>query len=129
VEAVCDRVLILRAGRLALDQRLADLCAGNRLLVTLDRPPAEVGPLIADIAGVRSWTPLDGQGERRRYALETEDADAAAPTLARAIADTGWPLYGLHREGRDLEALFREVSLGTGATVQQPATGQGVAHV
>ncbi len=54
VEAVCDRVLILRAGRLALDQRLADLRAGSRLLLTLDRPPAEVGPLLAGLAGVGS---------------------------------------------------------------------------
>lgn len=115
VEAVCDRVLILRAGRLALDARLADLSAGNRLLVTLDRPPAEVGQLLAGLPSVATWTPLDAQGRHRRYALETQDADAAAPALARAVADAGWPLYALQREGRNLEALFREVNLGVGA--------------
>ena len=115
VEAVCDRVLILRAGRLALDARLADLSASNRLLVTLDRPPTGVAHPLAALPSVATWTPLDGQGRHRRYALETQDADAAAPALARAVADAGWPLYALQREGRNLEALFREVNLGVGA--------------
>ena len=116
VEAVCDRVLILRAGRLALDQRLADLRAGSRLLLTLDRPPAEVGPLLADLAGVGTWQALDTQGEHHRYALDTADATLAAPAVARAVADAGWPLYALHPEGRDLEALFRDVNRGPTAT-------------
>jgi len=114
VEAVCDRVLILRGGRLALDAHLAELRAGNRLLVTLDQGPAEVGPLLASLTGVTAWARLDAQGGHLRYALETQDADAAAPALARAVADAGWPLYALHREGRDLEALFREVNLDSG---------------
>jgi len=121
VEAVCDRVLILRAGRLALDARLADLSTSNRLLVTLDRPPAEVGPLLGGLSGVAAWSVLDAQGARRRYALDTEDADAAAPALARAVADAGWALYALQPEGRDLEGLFREVNLNPGA----PASGLG----
>jgi ABC-2 type transport system ATP-binding protein len=120
VEAVCDRVLILRAGRLALDARLADLKAGCRLLVTLDRPPVEAGPLFGALPGVVSWAPLDGQGANRRYALETADAVAAAPTVARAVANAGWPLYALHPEGRDLEALFREVNLDLAAAAPAP---------
>ena len=122
VEAVCDRVLILRAGRLALDQRLADLRAGSRLLLTLDRPPAEVGPLLADLAGVGTWQALDSQGGHQRYALDTTDANLAAPAVARAVADAGWPLYALHPEGRDLEALFRDVN-------RRPTATQEAAHV
>ena len=116
VEAVCDRVLILRAGRLALDQRLADLRAGSRLLLTLDRPPAEAGPLLAGLAGVGAWQALDTQCGHQRYALDTTDANLTAPAVARAVADAGWPLYALHPEGRDLEALFRDVNRGPTAT-------------
>jgi ABC-2 type transport system ATP-binding protein len=121
VEAVCDRVLILRAGRLALDRTLAQLRRDGRLLVTLDRPPAAAGPLLAGLTGVQGWSLVDGTGVRQRYALETTDADAAAPLVARAVAEAGWPLFALHGEGRDLEALFREVNAGTNA--------QEVAHV
>jgi len=115
VEAVCDRVLILRSGRLALDTTLAKLRRDGRLLVTLDRPPAAAGPLLAELTGVQGWSLVDGSGPRQRYALETTDADAAAPLVARAVAEAGWPLFALHGEGRDLEALFREVNAGTNA--------------
>ena len=37
VQAVCDRVLILRNGKLALDSRLEDLKNSSRLLVTVDQ--------------------------------------------------------------------------------------------
>jgi ABC-2 type transport system ATP-binding protein len=110
VEAVCDRVLILRSGRLGLDRTLAQLRRDGRLLVTLDRPPASAGPLLARLTGVQGWSLVDGSGPRQRYALETTDADAAAPLVARAVAEAGWPLFALHGEGRDLEALFREVN-------------------
>jgi ABC-2 type transport system ATP-binding protein len=129
VEAVCDRVLILRAGRLALDARLADLSAPHRLLVTLDRLPAEVGPLLSGLPGVTAWQGLDTQGAHQRYALHTRDPDASAPALARAVADAGWALYALHAEGHDLEALFREVNLDTGVAVHRTAAAQETTHV
>ncbi|MEY6433332.1 ATP-binding cassette domain-containing protein [Thioalkalicoccus limnaeus] len=115
VEAVCDRVLILRAGRLVLDQPLAELRAGDRLLVMLDRPPDEVAARLVGLAaatGVTACTPLgeDSGPGPRRYALTTADPDAAAPRVARRIAEAGWSLYGLWSERRDLDSLFREVN-------------------
>jgi len=118
VEAVCDRVLILRAGRLALDARLAELRATRRLLVTLDRPAAEAQPLLGGLSGVEACTPIGPQADpgvtRPRYALDTADPDALAPLVANSVTAAGWPLYGLEREGRDLQTLFREVNAGAG---------------
>jgi ABC-2 type transport system ATP-binding protein len=112
VEAVCGRVLILRAGQLVLDAPLDELRTTRRLLVTLDRPAAEVIKRLADVSGVTACRPLDGEGDaaRHSYLLEAADPDAAAPLVARAVADAGWPLYGLQREGQSLETLFREVN-------------------
>ncbi len=114
VEAVCDRVLILRAGQLALDARLAELHATGRLLVTLDRPPVEVAGRLDALPSVKACTPIEHQLENatahRQYMLETTDPDETAPLVARAIVEAGWPLYRLEREGQDLETLFREVN-------------------
>lgn len=110
VEAVCDRVLILRAGRLALDARLSDLAVPSRLLVTLDRPLQEVEALFADLDAVAGCTLLETLGERHRYALDTADPEADAPRVARSVGAAGWPLYGLAPETRDLETLFGEVN-------------------
>jgi ABC-2 type transport system ATP-binding protein len=95
--------------------------------VTLDRPAAEAKSVLASIPGVTAVTPIDEEGGHRRLALTVEDARAAAPAAARAIAERGWNLFGLEPERRDLEALFRAISeAGTAADLQ---TAQGAAHV
>jgi ABC-2 type transport system ATP-binding protein len=110
VDAVCDRVLILRAGQLVLDTRMEDLGGSHRLLVTLDRPPAEATPLLGKLNAVKEVLPLESAGSRYRYALDTTDPDAAAPLVARSMGEAGWPLFGLQPEVKDLETIFAEVN-------------------
>ena len=116
VEAVCDRVLILRAGHLALDARLAELRTTGRLLVSLDRAAAEAEGLLRGLHGVAACTLLgpakgDAHGPLR-YALDTADPEGLAPRVASTVVAQGWPLYGLQREKRDLQGLFHEVNAG-----------------
>jgi len=118
VEAVCERVLIMRSGRLALDSRLDSIGQSPRLLVTLDRTPAEAEPVLAAIPGVASVRLHEDSNGRRCYALSAEDAGGAAPAVARAVTGKGWELFGLAPERRDLEALFGAVS-GVGETAAE----------
>ncbi|MCU0833931.1 MAG: ABC transporter ATP-binding protein [Chromatiaceae bacterium] len=110
VEAVCDRVLIMRAGRLALDAHLGALSAPQRLLLTLDPGPQAVRPLLAGIDGVEQVLALDPEDGRQRFALVAADPITAAPLVADAVHRAGWALYALHPEIRDLETLFGEVN-------------------
>ncbi len=111
VEAVCGRVLIMRGGRLALDSRLDAIGRQPRLLVSLDRDPAEVTPVLAGLSGITGITLLDRDGGLNRFALETADLRASSPIVAQAVSERGWPLYGLEAERQDLEALFGAVTL------------------
>ncbi len=110
VEAVCDRVLILRAGRLALDSSLHDRGTSNRIRVTVDRPPAQAAPLLQQWGSITAVEPIASDGGRQTYLVETDGAVATAPLIARAIADAGWDLFGLEPERHDLEALFGAVN-------------------
>jgi ABC-2 type transport system ATP-binding protein len=110
VEAVCDRVLIMRNGSLALDARLDVLSSPSRLLVSLDRPPPEAEPMLRDLDSVTSVEHLDSSAGRYRFALETADPAGTAPLVARSVGAAGWGLYGLQPEIRDLEKLFGAVS-------------------
>ena len=113
VEAVCGRVLIMRGGRLALDSELNAIGRQPRLIVTLDRAPAEAEPVLSGVTGIAGATLLDRDGDLRRYALETTDPRAAAPAVARTVSDHHWSLFGLAPERQDLEALFGAVTLET----------------
>lgn len=106
VEAVCSRVLIMRAGRLAMDSDLRTVGRDPRLLVTLDRSVSEVQDVLGGLDGVGEIAHLDDEGVRRRFALTTADPAKLAPRVAHLVSQRGWGLYGLIPERRDLEALF-----------------------
>jgi ABC-2 type transport system ATP-binding protein len=125
VQATCDRVLIMRAGRMALDQRLADLARSRRLLVAVDAGDAGAEPLLAQVAGVGAVRRLDGGEGHRRYALDlAEGGDGAAPEVARALIEGGCRLYALEPERRDLEGVFGEIN----AELDVTRGGKEVAH-
>lgn len=111
VAAVCDRVMILRSGQLAVDERLSALQESKRVVLatdaTLDSLQAALGDAgtakqadAADDSGAPSFAiECDGAADRERIA-----------DLARRLVAGGVAIHGLAAEKRDLETVFREVS-------------------
>ncbi|HXR18518.1 MAG TPA: ATP-binding cassette domain-containing protein [Steroidobacteraceae bacterium] len=108
VQAVCERVLILRAGRKVVDARLDELQREMRLLVTLDRDDASVRQVLHSIDGVAEVELVESTHGRYRYALRADES--VAPAVSAAVYRAGLSLYGLSRERRTLETLFAEVN-------------------
>lgn len=112
VQAVCERVVIMRSGRKVVDSRMSELQQGARLLVTLDRDPGTALPVLQAVPGVSSAqldTRLEaGRGGRWRYALQS--AEDTAPAVSAAVQRAGFALHALTPEQRDLEAVFAEVN-------------------
>ncbi len=131
VEAVCARVLIMRAGRLALDSALGAIGATPRLRVTLDQRPSDVQALLGGLPGITAVDPIGDEGTQRDFAITTDDPSAAAPRVAAAVAERGWALYALERERHDLEALFGQIAAATPAETPttDTSTAQEAAHV
>lgn len=104
VDAICDRALILRDGRLALDQRLAELRTTGHLQLRTDLPVDRVRELLPRYN-------IEQQRDDLRLTLATdEDIDAVSAEVASAVAAAG-NLYRLTPEARDLETVFRQVSV------------------
>ena len=109
VQAVCDRVIIIQHGKKVLDSRLDALNTSRRLLVRTDR--AEAGELLETVDGVTTVIPIPDAGDRYCFALTgNKAATELAPTVAAAIINKGWPLYGLSPETRSLERVFSEIN-------------------
>lgn len=111
VQATCDRVLILRSGRLVLDARLAELNQSSRLRILMDCPPEQALPLLGGDV-VREVRHEGGQAGQHSYKLELEDAAPPdfTPQLIQRLCAQGIQLYAVHPERRDLETLFRELN-------------------
>ncbi len=105
VQAVCERVLILRAGELVVDARLDELQQASGLWVRVDGEAADTLGRIEGVTRVEDQGVEDGQ---RLYLLETKPE--TAPAVAEAVAAAGLKLYALQPRRRDLETLFAEIN-------------------
>ncbi len=102
VNAVCDRVLILRNGALVVDERLETLQQTDALLLRTS-PEAKVAELLpgAELSSAGHWRlPVDGS------------LDSAAQEATARLVGAAAPVYEVRPEQRNLETLFREVSEG-----------------
>ena len=114
VQAVCDRVIIIQQGRKALDARLAELSAGQRLLVTTDDRQEAVA-LLSGVEGVAKVESLPAKEGLACFALSgSRVARELAPAVADAVIGWGWNLYSLAPESRNLEKVFSEINMVAG---------------
>ena len=110
VQAVCERVLILSAGRLVVDSTLAALQSDHKLRLQLahgDASRGDASDYLRAIDGVASVTRLDA-GAQATYLLDA--AADVAPAVAAAVQAHGDQLYALQPVARDLESVFAEVN-------------------
>ena len=106
VDAVCDRVMILRAGELAVDERLVALKESARVTLATDAAHAAVAAAVGEFATVVP------HGEDFAFAFQNGAAATSERTaeLARRLVEGGVSIHGLAAEKRDLETVFREVA-------------------
>lgn len=108
VDALCDRVLIMRSGELALDSTLAELRNSNRLCLSSDIDESSATQLLQQIEGVEAIQAIDGY-----YQIsisEQADFNQLSSQIAYQLISNNHQLYELKRDQRDLESVFREVN-------------------
>ena len=114
VEAMCDRVIIILNGRVAVDSSMSKLQANNAIALSTDQDLAAVEGAIGKIAGVRKVQTLNqGGSEGNHFSIDFEgDLADAAPAVAKTVVEKGWKLLRLNSEQRNLETVFKEVNRG-----------------
>jgi len=114
VQAICDRVIIMKDGEKALDARLTDLNRNDRLLVIISAPPDTAETVLKGMSGVNAVHAATVAGsDNHTYALSLNTAEnrlQTAADIASTIHENGWQLYGMHFEFRNLETVFAEIS-------------------
>lgn len=116
VEAVCDRVLMVRSGKLVLNSRLDELTEAGVLNVRTSLGVSALQTILQSLVGAKGFqfSPQGAVIECRVKLAEQSTANQVSAELARKIVEAGGELYQLHREQRDLETLFRELNSGEG---------------
>lgn len=108
VEAICDRVIVIRAGEIVANDRLSVLMRGTGAPVIIAEFSGPVSPeVFENIPGISQVVKLD---ERSVKII------SAGPDLRQEIfrlaAEKNLPLIGLKNEAQNLEQIFRELTTG-----------------
>ncbi|XOF34668.1 MAG: ABC transporter ATP-binding protein [Candidatus Electrothrix sp. YB6] len=114
VQAVCDRVIIIKDGAVALDSRLEELWQSSKLLISTDAESGKAIELFSALPQVASAV----KSRAGQFTLELNKeagGDETAAAAARSIHEQDWPLYSMHFESRNLETVFAEISEKGGA--------------
>ena len=119
VDAVCDRVMILRAGELALDERLSALKESARVNLATDAPLERIQSAIDGFATASA----SGDGFAVTFDGSPDESHVAA--LAERLVAGGVAVHSLAPEKRDLETVFREVTSARSVEPATPADAQG----
>ncbi len=117
VQAVCERVLIMRAGKMVVDSRMDALQAEQHLRVTLDNHHAS--DYLKKVEGVTAVASCQASQQLACYSLEA--TSEAAPLVAKAVSQAGDQLFSLQPEIRTLETIFAEVNESDNTTQQEAA--------
>jgi len=112
VEAVCERVLILKNGQVAVDRQLAELNTCGELLLRTDTVVRNLDDLLLRMPQVQSVERLPGTDSINEYCLHLKDGadpDVASGNIAECVSRSGGRLYQLDRQVKHLDQIFNEV--------------------
>jgi len=105
IEQVCDRVVVMRAGRMVTAGTLDELALVARPSVVVETPAPAAALAVLRRMGASAAT-ADADGQRVRADLP----DVAVEDVTRALVLADVPVRGIGRSGRSLEELFVELT-------------------
>jgi ABC-2 type transport system ATP-binding protein len=112
VDAVCDRVLMLRNGQLALDQSLADLYDTKMLLLCTSTGVQSLPTYLSQLPQIASLQHAVGADGFMHFDLHLHpnvDINTASNNVAQCVIKAGAKMYQLQVSTRSLDRVFREV--------------------
>lgn len=119
VEALCDRVLMMRSGKLVLDESINSIKNSNQLRLETSLSNDQIASFITEINGVKLVKPQQSTANGSylyTFAVDKpSDFNSVSAAISRGVLGCGGELYAITRTERNLESLFTEI-------VNQPST-------
>jgi ABC-2 type transport system ATP-binding protein len=109
VEAVCERVIIINAGRIGFSRSLDDLERTTVILLEVRGPAEQVASALRATHGVAQVTARPVGDGVTGFEIRTQDDQDLREALGQAVVQKGWPLRRLERQRQRLEDAFFDV--------------------
>ena len=115
MEAVCERVIIIASGRIALDQPLDQLHDARAVEVEVRGPVDAVRKALETTPGAGSVRKVGGEGDLGRFEVRAKDRSATEELreqIAKRVIQNNWALRRLDLSRSTLEERFVEAVRG-----------------
>lgn len=109
VEAICDRVIILNSGKLAVDQPLSSLQKIDAVHVTTDATYDELNNITHTLNVNITTLNHDNISTFSVHIGDNADINTICKYIAQHIVETGKSLYALSPQRQDLETIFKNI--------------------
>ena len=107
VQAICERVLIMRGGQLVLDSKIKDLQSENKIIFNFQPSKSDVTTMLSESPLVKKVEEVQNS---ETTSLRVEVQKAEIPSLVRSLVSAGANIESIMPEKRTLETVFAEVS-------------------
>jgi len=107
VQAICERVLIMRGGKLVLDSKIKDLQSEDKIIFNFQPSESDVTTMLSESPLVKKVEEVQNS-ETTSLRVEVEKAEI--PSLVRSLVSAGANIESIMPEKRTLETVFAEVS-------------------
>jgi len=123
VKAMCDRVVVLGQGALALDAPLNELMDSHKLQLRTDASSAETLPLLKQISSVKSAKFVKETANQFHYLVEVkhvgaESVDRCTAELIKELSRRGFKIFGIEALQFDLERVLEEIKSNYGKSLK-----------
>lgn len=114
VQATCGRLIVINDGRVIADRGADELTRvirdSLRYRIRVAGPQNEVQAVLRGVPGVRRADPeTDREGDACAFVIECAAGTDVRRPVFFALAEKGFPVYGLEPIGRDLEDVFLQL--------------------
>ncbi len=106
VEAVCNRVILIARGRIAIDEPLAALQAGTAIVIEARGPEMSIRRALESAPGVARVSSVRSGGGVAAFEVQAVDGADLREELAARIVQNGWALRVLDLRRSSLEDRF-----------------------
>jgi ABC-2 type transport system ATP-binding protein len=108
VEAVCDRVLMMVAGKLFVDAPLSEIRDTHVIKLVLGAGATDVQKVLARVPGVTEANAAPRTDVGEVWEVRWHGDTAPVPGIIAAGTAAGWQIHAAAPEQRSLEQVFRE---------------------
>jgi gliding motility-associated transport system ATP-binding protein len=114
VSKTCQRVVVINAGKVvavgAPDELTRRLQGFETVQVTVEGPAPAIISKLQSVPGVNLVEPREASGPRVTLEVHSEKGKDVRAELARAVVESGWPLFELKTSGLSLEDIFLKLT-------------------